>query len=79
MACNDCKSSIFKRKLGRCKTCMWQLAILSLIAWPLWWSLYVGTPYIVESIALLFFCISFTGLLLLHLILLGYRSLTHKI
>ncbi|MPY21276.1 DUF3624 domain-containing protein [Shewanella psychropiezotolerans] len=78
MTCNSCESSIFRQKLGRCKACMWQLAILSVIAWPLWWFLYSERVSHVESIALLFFCISFTGLLLLHLLVLGYRSLTHK-
>ncbi|QFU21899.1 DUF3624 domain-containing protein [Shewanella eurypsychrophilus] len=78
MACDNCLSSIYKQKIGRCKTCMWQLAILSLISWPLWWFLYSERVSHVESIALLFFCFSFTGLLLLHLIVLSYRLLTHR-
>lgn len=52
---------------------MWQLCILSLISWPTWWYLYRGDTKSVESIALLFFCISFTGLLAVHLIVLSYR------
>ncbi|BAJ03089.1 DUF3624 domain-containing protein [Shewanella violacea] len=78
MACNEYESSVFAQKLGRCKSCMWQLSLLSALSWPLWWGLYWDTPYRVESIALVFFCISFTGLLLAHLVVFGYRSLTHR-
>ncbi|MBD1390061.1 DUF3624 domain-containing protein [Neiella sp. HB171785] len=75
MACDDCLSTAFKRKLGRCKTCAWQLIILSGLCWPLWYWLYASTPKAVESIALLFFCCSFTGLLLLHGVVWIYRRL----
>lgn len=75
MTCKACDSSIFKQKIGRCKTCMWQLTALSLIGWPLWWWLYADSPKQINSIALLFFCIAFTGLLTLHLIVLSYRTL----
>jgi hypothetical protein len=54
---------------------MWQLTLLSLIGWPLWWYLYSDTPREVNSIALLFFCSAFTGLLLLHLVVLVTRRL----
>ncbi|MGL6121950.1 MAG: DUF3624 family protein, partial [Shewanella sp.] len=46
---------------------------LSAVGWPLWWFLYWDSPSQVNSIALLFFCLAFTGLLLLHLLVWGYR------
>jgi len=55
MGCRFCNTSVFKEKIGRCKTCMWQLTVLSLISWPLWFSFYYEQPLVVESIALLFF------------------------
>ena len=73
MGCNDCNTSIFKQKIGRCQSCMWQLTGLSAIGWPLWWFLYWETPREVNSIALLFFCSAFTCLLLLHLVVLAVR------
>ena len=75
MACDDCNTSIFRQKIGRCKRCMWQLTLLSLIGWPLWWYLYSDAPREVNSIALLFFCSAFSGLLLLHLVVLVARRL----
>ncbi|ABS07697.1 DUF3624 domain-containing protein [Shewanella baltica] len=75
MSCGDCKTEIFRQKIGRCKRCMWQLTALSAIDWPLWWWLYYDAPREVNSIALLFFCTAFTGLLALHLIVLAYRRL----
>ncbi|MGI2069235.1 DUF3624 domain-containing protein [uncultured Shewanella sp.] len=75
MSCSDCNTSIFRQKIGRCKRCMWQLTALSAIGWPLWWWLYYNAPREVNSIALLFFCTAFTGLLALHLIVLAYRRL----
>ncbi|MDT3272312.1 DUF3624 domain-containing protein [Shewanella sp. SP2S2-4] len=75
MSCSDCNTSIFRQKMGRCKRCMWQLTALSAIGWPLWWWLYYDAPREVNSIALLFFCTAFTGLLALHLIVLAYRRL----
>ncbi|WP_299787086.1 DUF3624 domain-containing protein [uncultured Shewanella sp.] len=75
MGCRFCYTSVFKEKIGRCKTCMLQLTILSLICWPLWYIFYYEQPLVVESIALLFFSVSFTGLLLLHLLVWGYRYL----
>ncbi|WP_394388203.1 DUF3624 domain-containing protein [Shewanella woodyi] len=75
MTCKNCNSSLFQQKIGRCISCMWQLTLLSLISWPLWWYFYADTPKQINSIALLFFCTAFTGLLSLHLLVLGYRTL----
>jgi hypothetical protein len=75
MACNQCSDSIFKQKIGRCKRCMLQLTILSLLTWPIWWYYFAATPKVVESIALLFFAISFSGLLILHLLVWLYRHI----
>ncbi|WP_351122451.1 DUF3624 domain-containing protein [Shewanella sp. T24-MNA-CIBAN-0130] len=78
MPCNQCTDSVFKQKIGRCKRCMWQLTLLSLVTWPLWWYCYADTPKTVESIALLFFAVSFSGLLTLHLLVWTYRTLTQQ-
>ncbi|KFZ39197.1 hypothetical protein HR45_02050 [Shewanella mangrovi] len=78
MACDACFSDVFKQKIGRCKTCMWQLTVLSLIGWPTWFYLFADTPKSVNSIALFFFCCAFSGLLLLHLIVLCWRKLTGR-
>ncbi|MGI2171814.1 DUF3624 domain-containing protein [Shewanella sp. MF05960] len=75
MACNQCTDSIFKQKIGRCKRCMLQLTVLSLLTWPMWWYYFIDTPKTVESIALLFFAISFSGLLVLHLLVWLYRRI----
>lgn len=79
MICKGCDSSIFRQKIGRCKACMWQLTVLSLIGWPLWWLLYGDSPKQINAIALLFFCTAFTGLLALHLTVLGYRTLIERL
>ncbi|WP_392343608.1 DUF3624 domain-containing protein [uncultured Shewanella sp.] len=78
MSCNQCTDSVFKQKIGRCKRCIWQLTALSLFTWPLWWYYYADTPKTVESIALLFFATSFTGLLILHLMAWAYRAVTKQ-
>lgn len=67
MGCTDCRESRFRHKLGRCVSCMRQLTLLAVISWSLWLALFQDTPRQVESIALLFFCVAATGLLLLHL------------
>jgi hypothetical protein len=54
---------------------MLQLTILSLLTWPIWWYYFAATPKVVESIALLFFAISFSGLLILHLLVWLYRRI----
>ncbi|MGL4936401.1 DUF3624 domain-containing protein [Shewanella sp.] len=73
MSCNQCYSSIFRQKIGRCRRCMGQLAGLSAIGWPLWGYCYWDTPWTVNAIALFFFCASFSGLLALHGVVWGYR------
>jgi hypothetical protein len=67
MGCTDCRESRFRQKLGRCISCIRQLTLLSVIGWSLWFASYLDTPRSVESIALLFFCFAFSGLLLVHL------------
>ncbi|MGX9462044.1 DUF3624 domain-containing protein [Shewanella sp. A14] len=73
MPCNQCFESVFRQKIGRCKRCMWQLTLLSMMTWPLWCYLYLDSPTVVESIALLFFAIAFSGLLAIHIIVWAYR------
>jgi hypothetical protein len=78
MACGDCQQSIFWEKLGRCHQCMWQLTVFSVLGWSAWWYFYLASPKQVESIALLFFCVAASGLLLAHLIKYCYLALTTK-
>ncbi|QIR16180.1 DUF3624 domain-containing protein [Shewanella aestuarii] len=74
MRCTQCEESIFRQKLGRCYRCMAQLALLSVVGWPLWFHLFVDNATDVKSIALLFFCCAFSGLLAVHLFMwLYYR------
>lgn len=75
MACEQCNESVFRQKIGRCKRCMVQLTVLSLLTWPIWWFGFADQPKTVNSIALLFFAISFTLLLALHLFVWSYRTL----
>ncbi|MCH1924343.1 DUF3624 domain-containing protein [Shewanella sp. C32] len=78
MACDACVSDVFKQKIGRCKTCMWQLTVLSVVCWPSWFYFFYDQPTSVNSIALLFFSGAFTGLLTLHLLVLSWRKLTGR-
>jgi hypothetical protein len=57
---------------------MAQLTVLSLLAWPVWWYYFADQPKTVESIALLFFAISFTGLLCVHLLVWCYQKRYQK-
>ncbi|MGI2260565.1 DUF3624 domain-containing protein [Shewanella sp. GXUN23E] len=69
MTCQRCSDNIFKRKLGRCTSCMRQLTLLSVLGWPIWLLLYRDHPTQVNAIALGLFCCAFTGLLMLHWII----------
>ncbi|MCL1038555.1 DUF3624 domain-containing protein [Shewanella submarina] len=75
MPCNSCNDNIFKRKLGRCRACMLQLTLLSIIGWPLWLYLYADSPTQVNAIALGLFCCAFSGLLMVHLMVKAGRLL----
>ncbi|MGR5147457.1 DUF3624 domain-containing protein [Photobacterium alginatilyticum] len=67
MGCRSCQAAqVFKQKLGRCRQCMVQLSILSVISWGAWYYFYLPTPTIVESITLLFAATAFSLLLLAH-------------
>ncbi|WP_299016884.1 DUF3624 domain-containing protein [uncultured Photobacterium sp.] len=67
MGCRNCKTSnLFRKKLGRCRQCMTQLAILSLSSWSAWFYFYLPTPKAVESITLLFAASAFSLLLIAH-------------
>lgn len=67
MACETCRDHWFWKKIGRCKRCMDQLTVLSVLCWIIWWWLFRNTPESIESIALLFAGFAFNGLLFLHL------------
>ncbi|NLS13488.1 DUF3624 domain-containing protein [Vibrio sp. SM6] len=70
MACTDCQHTPFWHKLGRCRRCMWQLSVLSPLSGLLWWHFASEAPRAIETIALLFAWVSFSGLLTLHLLFL---------
>lgn len=74
MGCEYCSNSLFRKKLGRCKRCMWQLAILNILGWSCWWFFFSATPQTVNAIALLMFCLAFAALLTLHVIVWGWRA-----
>lgn len=71
MSCRFCKdaSLTIRAKLGRCKRCMIQLAVMNLVLWPIWFIGFRDTPTSIESIALLFGAGASALLLTLHLIL----------
>ncbi|QSX36814.1 DUF3624 domain-containing protein [Shewanella sedimentimangrovi] len=75
MSCHNCDASIWRQKLGRCRRCMLMLAAMSMVAWPLWWWLFREQPKTVSAIALLLFAGACSGLLVLHLLVAGYRFL----
>ncbi|WP_108652637.1 DUF3624 domain-containing protein [Dongshaea marina] len=66
MSCRYCLSDLFREKLGRCRACMLQCLVGSLICWGLflWQALESMTS--VEAIAALMFAILFSLLLLAH-------------
>ncbi|MGF1713448.1 DUF3624 domain-containing protein [Photobacterium chitinilyticum] len=67
MGCRNCRTAqAFKQKLGRCRQCMAQLSLLSVICWGAWYYFYLPTPTVVESITLLFAATAFSLLLLAH-------------
>ena len=67
MGCRSCKkTNTFRQKLGRCRRCMCQLALLSTLCWGAWGYFYLPTPKVVGSITLLFAATAFSSLLLAH-------------
>ncbi|PWI33703.1 DUF3624 domain-containing protein [Vibrio albus] len=67
MACKNCDTHWFWKKIGRCTRCMKQLTFLSILGWLVWWFGFRLHPKSVEAVALLFATLAFNGLLLLHL------------
>jgi len=68
MTCPHCKNNgWFWKKIGRCKRCMDQLTVLSVLCWIVWWFLFKDDPKSIESITLLIAGFAFNGLLALHL------------
>ncbi|WP_375321292.1 DUF3624 domain-containing protein [Aliivibrio logei] len=72
MACQTCRTDIFKQKLGRCLRCMKQLTFLSIGGWLTWLEFFQATPYQIEAIATFMVSLAFTGLLALHLLMMSY-------
>lgn len=76
MGCPHChQAQAFRRKLGRCRRCIGQLILLSLLSWSAWLYYYLPTPTRVESITLLFAATAFSLLLLAH----GVAALARKL
>jgi hypothetical protein len=68
MTCPHCKNNgWFWKKIGRCKRCMDQLTVLSVLCWIVWWFLFKDDPKSIESITLIIAGFAFNGLLALHL------------
>jgi len=68
MTCPHCKNNgWFWKKIGRCKRCMDQLTVLSVLCWIVWWFLFKEDPKSIESITLIIAGFAFNGLLALHL------------
>ncbi|WP_081796394.1 DUF3624 domain-containing protein [Enterovibrio calviensis] len=76
MSCRFCQdaSLSLRAKLGRCKRCMIQLAVMNLVLWPIWLIWFSDTPKSIESITLLFAAGASAILLSLHLILMPFRK-----
>ncbi|WED22060.1 DUF3624 domain-containing protein [Vibrio sp. JC009] len=68
MSCKYCNDNWFWKKIGRCKRCMDQLTVLSVLCWVIWWFAFRDNPASVESIALIMSGFAFNGLLFLHLL-----------
>ncbi|EOU2464296.1 DUF3624 domain-containing protein [Vibrio navarrensis] len=67
MSCNRCDGHWFWKKIGRCKRCMDQLTVLSVLCWIVWWLVFREQPTSIESIALIVAGFAFNALLFLHL------------
>lgn len=72
MSCKTCRTDIFKQKLGRCLRCMKQLTFLSIGGWLTWLEFFQANPYQIEAVATFMISSAFTGLLSLHLLMMGY-------
>ncbi|MBE3654183.1 DUF3624 domain-containing protein [Vibrio navarrensis] len=67
MGCKTCSEHWFWQKIGRCKRCMDQLTVLSVLCWIVWWVAFREQPTSIESIALIVAGFAFNALLFLHL------------
>ncbi|PMN69784.1 DUF3624 domain-containing protein [Enterovibrio norvegicus] len=76
MSCRTCKDPAISlsAKLGRCKRCMMQLAVMNVVLWPIWFVGFSDAPKSVESISILFAAGASAGLLALHLIVMPFRK-----
>ncbi|MGL5335705.1 MAG: DUF3624 family protein [Enterovibrio sp.] len=75
MSCEPCDlvTNSIKEKLGRCKRCVWQLVILQLILWLMWFAKFYDTPRSIEAIIIYFALAASAILLLLHLLAFIWR------
>ncbi|MGF1843569.1 DUF3624 domain-containing protein [Vibrio clamense] len=82
MACNDCRSAWFWKKIGRCQRCMDQLTVLSVLCWIVWWFGFKEAPTSIESVTLIMAGFAFNALLFLHLwmkyVIFPWRERKHK-
>lgn len=65
MSCQQC-SEWFLKKIGRCRTCMWQSFIIGSIGWLGWF--FYQWQLSVEGVTALFFAVAGTSLWVLHII-----------
>ena len=69
MGCKNCKdTNIFREKLGKCRACMIQLVVLSLVDWTAWYYLYSENPKSIETLVATLAGFAFTSLLALHIL-----------
>ncbi|RJG42374.1 DUF3624 family protein [Motilimonas pumila] len=64
MSCQQC-GEWFLKKIGRCRSCMWQSVIIAFIGWFSW--LWLDCQLTVEGITALFFAAAGSMLWLLHI------------
>ena len=67
MTCKSCGQSLFKQKLGRCKTCMWLNFLLLIGSAGGWFIAYQSAPKQVGTIALLLTFMASAALMTLHI------------
>ncbi|MBP7546628.1 MAG: DUF3624 family protein [Corallincola sp.] len=75
MSCYQCPDNWFVAHLGRCRSCLYKSAALSLLLWCGWlagsWAGWASRS--LEMISLLVMAVAVTALLLAHLAVIGWR------
>ncbi|KHT59353.1 hypothetical protein RJ45_24440 [Photobacterium gaetbulicola] len=66
MGCQACTRSVIWQKLGRCRRCIRQLAVLSPLGWGIWLAFYRHQPTTIEAVTAFVAASGTTLLLLAH-------------